>query len=373
MSSTTRLLVLGVVKLFQPVHGYEVRRELLSWRAQEWASVQPGSIYNALKTLCRDGLVEIASTDQVGGRPERTTYRLTAAGDEEFHTLLREEWWTVRPPIDPLMAAVSFLGDIARPEAIAALEHRATVIRGMVRQLEFAIEGHDGSDSPPHVREMMRLMNARVSSELAWSEQFLARLRRNEYATAGDPPWQPPRRAPDDGPRGTSLGLRGEPAPSPTPRGRKPRGGLRNGAPDAAASSTPLPRARRGWRDRTPSNGQATRSEPARSPSTRSDVSERGRRGWRDRTPNNGQATRSEPTRSPSTRSDVSERGRRGWRDRTPNDGQGTRSEGWRRARDGWRDRQPDAGNRPSERTSGERASSTTERAGSRRRRRASR
>ena len=50
MSSTTRLLVLGVVKLFQPVHGYEVRRELLSWRAQEWASVQPGSIYNALKS-----------------------------------------------------------------------------------------------------------------------------------------------------------------------------------------------------------------------------------------------------------------------------------------------------------------------------------
>jgi hypothetical protein len=33
MSSTTRLLVLGVVKLFQPVHGYEVRRELISWRA----------------------------------------------------------------------------------------------------------------------------------------------------------------------------------------------------------------------------------------------------------------------------------------------------------------------------------------------------
>jgi DNA-binding PadR family transcriptional regulator len=103
VSSTTRLLVLGVVKLFQPVHGYEVRRELLSWRAQEWASVQPGSIYNALKTLTRDGRLEIASTDQVGGRPERTAYRLTQAGAEEFRTLLREEWWTVRPPIDPMM------------------------------------------------------------------------------------------------------------------------------------------------------------------------------------------------------------------------------------------------------------------------------
>lgn len=149
MSSTTRLLVLGVVKLFQPVHGYEVRRELLSWRAQEWASVQPGSIYNALKTLTRDGLLEIASTDQVGGRPERTTYRLTPAGNEEFRTLLREEWWTVRPPIDPLMAAVSFLGEIPRAEAIAALEHRAAQVHGTIRHLQFAANRRDARRRRP--------------------------------------------------------------------------------------------------------------------------------------------------------------------------------------------------------------------------------
>ncbi|HEY0483336.1 MAG TPA: helix-turn-helix transcriptional regulator [Kofleriaceae bacterium] len=191
MSSTTRLLVLGVVKLFQPVHGYVVRRELISWRAQEWASVQPGSIYNALKSLTRDGLLEVASTDQVGGRPERTTYRLTAAGTEEFRSLLREAWWSVRPPVDPLMAAVSFLGEMSRAEAIAALEHRAAQIHGMVRHMEFAAEAHDGSESPYHVREMMRLMNARIASELAWSQQFIARLQAHEYATADDPPWQP--------------------------------------------------------------------------------------------------------------------------------------------------------------------------------------
>ena len=45
--SSTRLLVLGVVRIFQPVHGYLVRRELLTWYVEEWASVNPGSIYNA--------------------------------------------------------------------------------------------------------------------------------------------------------------------------------------------------------------------------------------------------------------------------------------------------------------------------------------
>jgi DNA-binding PadR family transcriptional regulator len=222
VSSTTRLLVLGVVKLFQPVHGYEVRRELLSWRAQEWASVQPGSIYNALKTLTRDGLLEIASTDQVGGRPERTTYRLTPAGTEEFRTLLREEWWTVRPPIDPLMAAISFLGEIPRAEAIAALEHRAAQIHGLIRPLQFAIDGHDGADSPLHVREMMRLMTARIAAELAWSEQFLAQLRNHEYVTADDPPWQPPAARPDPAPGPRRSLRRRDPVPAPS-NGSPPR------------------------------------------------------------------------------------------------------------------------------------------------------
>jgi DNA-binding PadR family transcriptional regulator len=273
VSSTTRLLVLGVVKLFQPVHGYEVRRELLSWRAQEWASVQPGSIYNALKTLTRDGLLEIASTDQVGGRPERTTYRLTQAGNEEFRTLLREEWWTVRPPIDPLMAAASFLSEIPRAEAIAALEHRAAQVHGMVRHLQFGIDGHDGTDSPLHVREMLRLMTARIAAELAWSEQFLERLRRGEYTTADEPAWQPPPSRPVPAPRRTTLGPRAQPAASRKgnrPR-REPRSAVeaagesvrRNGA-RAAAPRTPSSRTQAAPPQRSPGSPPRTHAAPDR-------------------------------------------------------------------------------------------------------------
>ena len=32
--SATRLLVLGAIRIMQPVHGYEVRRELVSWRVE---------------------------------------------------------------------------------------------------------------------------------------------------------------------------------------------------------------------------------------------------------------------------------------------------------------------------------------------------
>ena len=56
--STTRLLVLGAVRIFQPAHGYLVRRELVTWHVDDWANLNPGSIYNALRTLARDGLLE---------------------------------------------------------------------------------------------------------------------------------------------------------------------------------------------------------------------------------------------------------------------------------------------------------------------------
>src|SRR3954462_485143 len=49
--SATRLLVLGAIRIMQPVHGYEVRRELVSWRLEETTNVRPGSIYGAMRTL----------------------------------------------------------------------------------------------------------------------------------------------------------------------------------------------------------------------------------------------------------------------------------------------------------------------------------
>src|SRR5436309_2596469 len=124
MSSSTRLLVLGVVRIFQPVHGYDVRRELLSWHVDNWANVAPGSIYNALKSLTRDHFLEVVGTGQVGGRPERTQYQLTHDGETEFHNLLRETLWQVRPPLDPLMPGLCFLTEMKREELLKALEHR---------------------------------------------------------------------------------------------------------------------------------------------------------------------------------------------------------------------------------------------------------
>ncbi|HEX6076673.1 MAG TPA: PadR family transcriptional regulator [Micromonosporaceae bacterium] len=180
--SMTRLLILGLVRMAQPVHGYEVRRELLSWRVDEWANLQPGSIYHSLKKLAEEGLLEAAEPEQVGNRPARTPYRITASGERVFQEMLRRYWWEYRQPVDPFVAAMSFLPVLSAREAAAALRNRAKVLRLNCDQLrQVADEGFLDPDTPSHVAEMFRLWIARSEGEIEWCERVAERVERGEF------------------------------------------------------------------------------------------------------------------------------------------------------------------------------------------------
>jgi DNA-binding PadR family transcriptional regulator len=194
--SSTRLLLLGTVRIFQPVHGYFVRRELLSWHADAWAHLNPGSVYTGLRSLAREGFVEEVGTEARGGRPARTTYRLTGDGETEFLVLLRSALWNVSPH-DPaeLMAAWSFSWALTREEVTASLEHRLEQISASSRATEFAIEDiRRAQDTPDTVVEHYRLTQARLDGEASWAHGLLERLNAGEYWFEGEPdrPWSSP-------------------------------------------------------------------------------------------------------------------------------------------------------------------------------------
>src|SRR5579862_1209583 len=186
--SATRLLLLGTVRIFQPVHGYFVRRELLSWHADSWAHLNPGSVYNGLRSLARGGFVAEVGTEAEGGRPARTTYRLTDDGESEFTMLLRNMLWNVsaHDPAD-LMAAWSFTWALKREEVIAALEHRIEQISGSARASEFAIENILATPGTPDtVVEHFRLTQARLDGEARWAGELVERLRAGQYWFQGE-------------------------------------------------------------------------------------------------------------------------------------------------------------------------------------------
>ncbi|MFD0782857.1 PadR family transcriptional regulator [Micromonospora azadirachtae] len=171
------MMILGLVRWMQPVHGYDVRRELLSWSADKWANVQPGSIYHALRKLTEEGLLRAVATEQVGGRPARTTYEITEKGQEEFESLLRGLWWELNEPADPFAAAFSFLPALPRDEAAAALRNRAILLRAGMAWMRTSLESDWLRDTKPvHVGWMFELWTARAEAEAAWCERIAERI-----------------------------------------------------------------------------------------------------------------------------------------------------------------------------------------------------
>jgi DNA-binding PadR family transcriptional regulator len=179
------LLVLGVVRSRQPVHGYALVRELLSWKVDLWAGVKSGSVYHALAKMTDEGLLERIETDQVGGRPARTLYRLTADGEREYQRLLHQELWGYRQVVDPFQVAFALVSDVPPAEAAAALRHRADQLRGWCDGVEAALDDparHWGDGQPPHVAEMLRLAVVRSRAELAWCERVAVRAEKGELS-----------------------------------------------------------------------------------------------------------------------------------------------------------------------------------------------
>lgn len=186
--STTRLIVLGAVKQFQPVHGYFLRRELMTWHIDEWAHIQPGSIYNALRALEVDGYIEECATETEGKRPARTTYQISAAGEVELQRMLRENLWNVAPfDTQGIMTIASFMFVLSRQEVTAGLENRLTKIDALVLTNGFHVQDTLASPTTPkYVREIFDLSTSRLVAEKQWITALLERLKAGEYHFAGE-------------------------------------------------------------------------------------------------------------------------------------------------------------------------------------------
>src|ERR1700710_2666792 len=119
----TRLLLLGAVSIFEPVNGYQIRRELISWGVEEWANIRPGSIYNGLATLAQRG--ELVRHDLRDGSRDVAVYELSDQGRAEFKRLLERALTEVRLT-SPLafQTALSMLPLISRDDAKRLLKQR---------------------------------------------------------------------------------------------------------------------------------------------------------------------------------------------------------------------------------------------------------
>lgn len=187
--SATRLLVLGVVRMHGSAHGYQVRRELLTWSADKWANVAPGSIYHALKKMSAERLLEEVSSDEEAQGPDRTAYRLTPDGETEFQLLLARYLSDSDDSAQGsyrLAAAVTFLPALPRERALSLLRHRLTQVEGQHATARDVLDHGTSWGQPEHVEELYRLWVGAVSAQEEWLRGLVERLESGKYVMADD-------------------------------------------------------------------------------------------------------------------------------------------------------------------------------------------
>jgi DNA-binding PadR family transcriptional regulator len=193
--SVTRLLVLGAVRIFQPAHGYLVRRELASWQVEEWGHLNPGSVYNALRSLAREGM--LVADDPTDAGPDsgsarsagKVRYRLTGDGETEFQRLVRLGLWEVHP-YEPqwLLAGLSFWWALSRREVLDALAARRTQLEARIAATGYAVQTiRQTPFKPEHVVEHFLLHVDVLRGEMAWVDEVTKRVKDGAYTFLGEP------------------------------------------------------------------------------------------------------------------------------------------------------------------------------------------
>ncbi|WP_432165721.1 PadR family transcriptional regulator [Streptomyces sp. bgisy031] len=185
--SAIRLLVLGAVRQHGRAHGYQVRNDLEYWGAHEWSNAKPGSIYHALKQMAKQGfLVAHEIAPSTAGGPPRTEYEITDKGTEEFLTLLRKALVAYDQKPDILSAALGFIVDLPRREAVELLRRRVDGIEEWRRAVAEYYTPEDGPERLGHIGEIMNFWVHSADSGAEWTRGLIGRIEGGAYTFAGE-------------------------------------------------------------------------------------------------------------------------------------------------------------------------------------------
>ena len=169
------MLLLGAVQLFEPVNGYQIRRELVSWRVDEWAHINPGSIYSGLETLARAG--HLARHPLVEGSRTVTRLHDHRGGARRVPAALRGGGAHPRPRLGPRVhdgAVAAPLVD--RAVFLGLLEERLAAVDAVLAEGEALAVGA-GRRAAAAPAPADRPVAAQGRTERAWLVDTIAGVR----------------------------------------------------------------------------------------------------------------------------------------------------------------------------------------------------
>jgi DNA-binding PadR family transcriptional regulator len=136
--AVSNLMALGILStvVLRDMHPYEMAGALRGWGKDKDLPIKWGSLYTVVRNLARHGLLEEVSSGREGRRPERTVYRLTAAGRAELVDWTRELLSAVEHETPRFRAGLSVMSALKPDEVTTLLQQRMTDVDSAVAAAE---------------------------------------------------------------------------------------------------------------------------------------------------------------------------------------------------------------------------------------------
>jgi DNA-binding PadR family transcriptional regulator len=105
---------------------------LRGWGKDQDVPIKWGSLYTVVRNLARHGLLEEVSSGRAGRRPERTVYRITAAGRAELADWTRELLSAVEHETPRFRAGLSVMSVLQPEEVTTLLQQRLAEVASAI-------------------------------------------------------------------------------------------------------------------------------------------------------------------------------------------------------------------------------------------------
>jgi DNA-binding PadR family transcriptional regulator len=178
-----------LVLLFEKaMHPYEMAVTLKQRGKEQSIKLRYGSLYTVIGQLEREGFIRAAGTERDGGRPERTTYRITDAGETEMTSWLRALLAEPVKEYPHFEAALSLLPALPPKDVQLLLAERLGRLGEQERQMQADIQGAAAADMPALFLVESEYALALVRTERAYVKGLLRGIETGELG--GVEQWQ---------------------------------------------------------------------------------------------------------------------------------------------------------------------------------------
>lgn len=172
-------MVLGIVSQKKETHGYDVYREITSWKAETWSKVRSGSIYHAFTQLEKEGLLAKKGIEKSKDGPAQTRYTITEQGEAELNRLISSSLLSLDQ--EQFTAGLAFMQLLPRKEVIRLAEARLELYQqtsNFLNVLPQEVHPRTPATHPEIISSWAVLFEA----TLVWQKRFIEHLKAGQYS-----------------------------------------------------------------------------------------------------------------------------------------------------------------------------------------------